>query len=100
MICYYHYEQSYSGGRLLVRRSYWFYIMNLVPEKHIDLACFICYKFMSTLSFKIMKENTQISRISTAVLRDLLNFGVQLFLKKNKNCLTVFEKVLTYYSNA
>ena len=30
--------------------------MNRDPERQFDLACVICYKIMSTLSFKIMKE--------------------------------------------
>ena len=59
MISYYPYKQSFSGERLLVERPFCYYIKNRVPERHIDLDCVICYKIMSTLSFKIMKENTQ-----------------------------------------
>ena len=66
MVCYYPYKQSFSGERLLARMPSCFYIVNRVPERHIrvperhiDLACVICYKIMSTLSFKIMKKNTQ-----------------------------------------
>ena len=59
MICCYPYKQSFLGERPLARRHSCFYIMNRVPEIYIDLACVICYKFMSTLPFKIIKENTQ-----------------------------------------
>ena len=73
MICYYPYKQSFLGKIPLGRRPSCFYTMNRVHERHIDLACVICSKIMSTLSFKIMKENTQnlcriISRISFVVL--------------------------------
>ena len=59
MISYYPYKQPYSGECPLAQRFSCFYMMNRVPERHVDLACVICYKIMSTLSFKIMKENTQ-----------------------------------------
>ena len=59
MICYHPYKQSFSGELPLARRPCCFYIKNSDSERRIDLACVICYKIMSTLSFKIMKENTQ-----------------------------------------
>ena len=59
MICCYPYKQSFSGELPLARMPFCFYIMNCDPERQIDLACAICYKIMSTLSFKIMKETTQ-----------------------------------------
>ena len=59
MICYYLYKQSFSGELPLAWRPSCFYIMNRDPERQFDLACVICYKIMSTLSFKIMKKNNQ-----------------------------------------
>ena len=59
MFCCCPYKQSFFGERPLARRPSCFYIMNRVPERPIDLACVICYKIMSTLPFKIMKENAQ-----------------------------------------
>ena len=56
MICYYPYKQSFSGERPLARMPPCFYITNRVPERRTDLACVICYKTMSTLSIKVMKE--------------------------------------------
>ena len=50
MICYYPYKQTFTGQRPLARRPSCFYIMKCVPERHIDLACVICYKIMFTVS--------------------------------------------------
>ena len=59
-----------------------FYIMDPVPQRHIDLASVICYRIMATLSFKIMKETLKsyvnILRIKFVMLWDLLNFGIRL----------------------
>ena len=59
MFCCCPYKQSFFGERHLARRPSCFSVMNHVPERHVDLAHVICYKIMSTLSFKIMKENAQ-----------------------------------------
>ena len=56
MIIYYPYKQPFSCELSLAQRPCYFYIMNCDPERQIDLACVICYKIMSTLSFTIMKE--------------------------------------------
>ena len=100
MIYYYSYKQSFSGERPLAHRPSCFYILNRVPERHIEFACFTHFIIMFTLSIQIMKENTQklsrnILQISFVVLRDLLNFGIQLFFKKQQH--SKFEEILTYY---
>ena len=62
--------------------------MNCVPERQIDLTCVICYEIISTQSViqnyggKHSKVLETISRISFEVLRDLLNFDIQLFKEK------------------
>ena len=60
-MCHYPYNKSFSGERPLARRPSCFYIMNCVPERHSDSACVICYKTMSTMLFKIMKETLKIN---------------------------------------
>ena len=59
MIFYNPYKQSFSGELPLAGRPSCFYIMNCDPERQVDSACVICYKIMSTLPFKIMKETAQ-----------------------------------------
>ena len=49
-------KQLFSGERSVALRPSCFCISYCVPERHIDLDCAICYKTMSTLSFKIIKE--------------------------------------------
>ena len=99
MICNYPYKQSFSGERPLTQRPSCFYIMNHVPERHIDLVCVICYKIMSTLSFKIMKEKKTLKCYveyytnSFVVIRNQLHFGIQLFFKKQQHSNIVMKKL-------
>ena len=82
MICYFLINSHFQASNPCC-----FYIMNRVSERHIYLACVICYKTISTLTFKIMKETlksyVEYSRNKFVVLRDLLNFGIQLLFKIN-----------------